>query len=289
MELNTYKIRESVLLDHIRTDRFKKSRFTVTFILPADSENYSQVALFLPTAMRATEKYSSFSALCRRCDELYAADISDMNSLRSGVCLVGLRAAMLGNEYINEDDRRAGFDVLDGVMEAMSQILIHPLLKECDLETEKLNLINRINAQVNDPFTFGLRRLRELIMKDLPGVITADKAKAQVKKAESRMLREFFESVLKKARLEFFYCGSESAERVQALIEKHFSELLCKKSKSDFLKLPERQAQNIEVNESGAYGQSHLMLGFRSGIVLDDKEFYAAELMNEIYGEGPIS
>ena len=127
MELNTYKIRESVLLDHIRTDRFKKARFTITFKIPADGENYTRAALFLPTAMRATEKYPNFSSLCRRCDELYGADIADMNSLRSGICLIGLRAVMLGNEYINEDDRRAGFDVLDGVMEAMAQILLHPL------------------------------------------------------------------------------------------------------------------------------------------------------------------
>ncbi len=289
MELNTYKIRESVLLDHIRTDRFKKARLTITFVLPADNESYAKAALFLPTAMRATEKYRDFAALCRRCDELYAADISDMNSLRSGVCLVGLRAAMLGNEYINEDDRSEGFDVLGGVMEAMSQILLHPLLREDDLETEKLNFINRINAQVNDPFTFSLRRLREIVMKDMPGVITSDTAKEQAKKTDCQMLREFSESVLEKARLEFFYCGEESAERVKDLIEKHFSELLCEKSERAFSGLPERPAQNAEVNESGAYGQSHLLMGFRSGTVLDDKEFYAAELMNEIYGEGSIS
>ena len=188
MELNTYKIRESVLLDHIRTDRFKKARFTITFTLPADGENYTTSALFLPTAMRATEKYRDFASLCRRCDELYAADISDMNSLRSGVCLMGLRAAMLGNDYINEEDRDSGFDVLDGVMEAMSQILLHPLMRESDLETEKLNLINRINSQVNDPFTFGLRRLREIVMKDMPGVITAEKAKEQARKTDCRKL-----------------------------------------------------------------------------------------------------
>lgn len=289
MKLNTYKIRESVLLDHIQTDRFKKSRFTVTFKIPANGEGYTKAALLLPTAMRATERYPSFASLCRRCDELYAADIADMNSLRSGVCLVGLRAAMLGNEYINEDDRAAGFDVLDGVMEAMSQILLRPLLRESDLETEKLNFINRINAQINDPFSFSLRRLREIVMKDMPGVITSEAAKEQAKGINTQMLKEFFDTVIKKASLEFFYCGSESAERVQSLIEKHFSELLCEKCEPLLSGLPERPAQNVQINESGAYGQSHLLMGFRSGIVLEDKEFYAAELMNEIYGEGPIS
>ena len=97
------------------------------------------------------------------------------------------------------------------------------------------------------------------------------------------------DTVIKKASLEFFYCGSESAERVQSLIEKHFSELLCEKCEPLFSGLPERSAQNVQINESGAYGQSHLLMGFRSGIVLEDKEFYATELMNEIYGEGPIS
>ena len=43
------------------------------------------------------------------------------------------------------------------------------------------------------------------------------------------------------------------------------------------------------VEETGEYTQSNLLIGFCTGVKLADPEFYSAELMNEIYGEGPTS
>ena len=174
MELKTYNITPSVPLDYLGTDKFKKARFSVALSLPADSNNYSVGTLLFPTSMRGTESYENFAALCRRCDELYASDISDMASLRGGISMLGLRAQMLDNKYVSEKERAEGFDILDGVLGVMSEILFAPRLLDRHIENEKLNLINRIKAQVNDPFGFAMRRLREIVADalDLTLVVT---------------------------------------------------------------------------------------------------------------------
>ena len=289
MELITYNLTPSAPLDYICTDRFKKSRFSVVMSLPADKKNYAAGALLLPASMRGTEKFSDFAALCRRCDELYAADISDASSLRGGVSVVGLRAQMLDNKYSTEKEKSEGFDILDGVMELMSEILFRPLFKEENIENEKTNLINRIRAQINDPFGFALRRMREIMMEGEPGVILSEDAIDQIRSIKTNQLEKFREYLISAARVEFFYCGEEPHERVEALVKKHFAPLLTEREKikaQSFKKCPDKPKY---VDETGEYGQSNLLIGFRTPSLLDSPDFYAAELANEIFGEGPVS
>lgn len=257
--------------------------------LPADSETYACAAMLMPSSMRATEKYGSFAELCRRCDELYAADISDMMSLRGGVFSIGLRALMLGNKYVREEERDGGLDILDGTTELMSQIIFSPLLSERDLENEKIILINKIKSQVNDPLTFGLRRLRETLMEGEPGILTSEKAIEAIKGLTREKLCRFREKLISEAKVEFFYCGEESQSTVKSLIEKHFSGLLTERDGNAEKRTLKAVSTVRYIDEDGDYAQSNLLLGFRSNVLLDDVDFYAAELANEILGEGPVS
>ena len=282
-------ISESVFLDYINTDKFKKARFSVVLSLPADSNQYAAGALLFPVSMRATKIFPDFSSLCKRCDELYAADISDMSSLRGGVSLLGLRAQMLDNRYASESERNDGFDILAGVLQVMSQIMFSPLFKKEDVENEKLNLINRIRSQINDPFGFALRRLRETMMANTPGVISSSDAIDQISKITEKEISDYRAYLLSKARVEFFYCGTEPIERVTELIKDNFYPVL-QNSSERASAFKDREIESTRfVEEEGEYSQSQLLMGFRSNTFLSDEDFYAAELANEIFGEGPVS
>jgi predicted Zn-dependent peptidase len=289
MELKTYRLSGSAVLDHIRTDSFKKARLSVTLTLPADSNDLAAMSLVLPISMRATEKYGDFATLCRRCDDLYAADIGDTGAIRGKYTVLGLRAAMLCNRYVTDADRENGVDITDGVMELMSQILLHPQLLERDIENEKANQINRIKARVNDSFGFAVRRLREVMQKGEPCIMEAHESISRIEKLTRDSLEEYRSRLLRGARVEFFYCGPESQERISELIEKHFAPLL--ESDAGELPIPDARTAGNEksVAEEGEYTQSNLLLGFCTGVRLNDPEFYSAELMNEIYGEGSTS
>ena len=176
MELKTYSISKRAVLDHIYTEDFKRARFTVSLTLPASTEDFAATSLVMPISMRGTERYGDFAALSRRCDDLYAAYVGDMGSVRGGYSVLGLRSAMLCNRYMTDEDRAAGFDITDGVMELMAEIILRPRLIERDIENEKLNRINRIKARVNDSFGLSVRRLREIMHKGEPCVLEAGEA-----------------------------------------------------------------------------------------------------------------
>ncbi len=285
MKLTTHKISESVLLDHINTDKFKKARFSIVFSQPADVKSYAAGALLFPTAMRATDEFPDFAALCRRCDELYAADISDISTVRGGTSFRGLRAGMLDNKYASECE----LDILDGVMNAMSQIIFAPCLRENDVENEKINLINRAKARTNSSLRYAWSRFREIMMNGYPGVMSYDETIEQVQSIKRSDLLEYRENMLAYSGVEFFYCGEASAERVTELIKKHFAPLVCKRTTESSEPFQFKVKEPKYINEIGNYAQSQLICGFSTDTTLSDRDFYAMELANEIFGEGPVS
>ena len=76
MNYRVYKISESVTLAHIKTDKFKKARLTVTFSSLADKDESPKTSMLMPVAFLGTEKYPEFRSVCCRADDLYAADLS---------------------------------------------------------------------------------------------------------------------------------------------------------------------------------------------------------------------
>ncbi|MBE6600281.1 MAG: insulinase family protein, partial [Ruminococcaceae bacterium] len=284
MKIITYKINESVILDHISTDKFKKARFSITFSLPADIKHYAAGALLFPVSMRATEEFPDFASLCRRCDELYAVDISDTASTRGGVSFRGLRAGMLDNKYAED-----GVDILDGAMHIMSQIILAPVMSKKDIENEKLNAKNRIKAQKNSAFRFAWQRFREIMMKDYPGTLSAEDAISSIDALSKEGLEKYRRFMQEHANIEFFYCGEQSPERVTELIKKHFSPLLEKRKTLPLKPAKFTSKEPKYINEMGNYSQSQLICGFSSDTLISDPDFYAAELANEVFGEGPVS
>ena len=144
MNLKVYEINDSVRLVHIRTDKFKKARLTVTFTVKADKEDTPKTSMLMPVSFLGTEKYNDFRSVCCRAEELYAADISDFNIMRGGYQITGLAASILNDGYISVEDREKGFSILEGCFDLISEILKSPLFRESDTETEKANRINRI-------------------------------------------------------------------------------------------------------------------------------------------------
>lgn len=284
MKITTNKINGSVILDHICTDKFKKARFSVTFSLPADIKYYAAGALLFPVSMRGTEEFADFASLCRRCDELYAADIADTASSRGGVLFRGLRAGMLDNKYAED-----GVDILDGTMHVMSQIILAPVMSEKDIENEKLNAINRIKAQKNSAFRFAWQRFREIMMRDYPGTLSAETALNLLNALSKDDLEKYRQFMLEHANIEFFYCGEQSPESVTELIKKHFAPLLEKRDTFPLCGARFTSKEPKFIDETGNYSQSQLICGFSTDTIISDPDFYAAELANEIFGEGPVS
>ncbi len=289
MNCKRYEIGNGLSLVYVNTDRFKKARLSLAFTVPLDAEMTPQRSLLMATGFLGTEKYTDFRSICRRAEELYAADISDFNIMRGEFQILGLTALMLGDDYITDEDRKNGFSVLSGVLELFSEIVLHPLYRETDVETEKINRINRVKSRKNNAFGYAKLRFNKIMFENEPSGQTLNGEVEQLERIRKKDLCERREQLCRKAQAEFFYCGTASAEAVIDLINKSFSSL-GNEAEPISPSNVKRQAEKLkEIEETGEYRQGNLLIGFRTGVVLDDSEFYAVELMNQIFGDGSSS
>lgn len=289
MDYKTYKISDSVILSHIKTERFKKARLTAVLRTAITQDLSPMTSLIMPVAFLGTEKYPSFRSICCRAEELYAADLSDINMKLGNYQLTGLAASMLNENYISEHDREQGFSILSGVMEMFSELLFKALFRPENVETEKVNQINRINSRKNDAFGYAKYRFTKEMFKGEPCGHSLSGEVEQVTAITAQQLREHCQGIVKTAPMEFFYCGNAEAQAVIELIKKYFPN----RTEGADVNVPSTVTAASEtpkyIEENGLYRQGNLLLGFRTGNALSDREFYAVELMNQIFGDGSTS
>ena len=289
---NNFKIGNRINCSCIKTDKFKKARLSVTFTLPIEKDSTYLNSMLFPVAFLGTQKYPDFRSLCIDSEELYASDLTDVNQKLGNLQIVGVHASMLNDEFISESDKSNGFSIIKGVFEIISQIILHPLLRDKDIETERSNQIKRVRARRNDAFGYAKYRFSQVLFDGDPIGAPLIGEENQLTSFSADDLRKAYTDLIENAPMDIFYCGSLDPDAVAELVKRELSEFVTEAFEEEKRQIPsfERRATKVKrIEESGEYRQGNLLVGFRAGTVLSDKDFYASELMNQIYGDGSTS
>ena len=89
----------------INTDKFKMSRLSFNFILPADKERSPLTRIMLAVMMRGCEKYPSIVSINKRLDELYGATVSWRAVSVGERHIFRISCEILSNKYRLPDDK----------------------------------------------------------------------------------------------------------------------------------------------------------------------------------------
>ena len=136
MILHTKKVSESMSLTALQTDRFKTGVLTFTLYLPLTPE-YTALHILLAGMMRrGTEKYPSVAAINRRLDELYATDVEIRSTKLGNNLLFTITTEMLDPRYVPDEEK-----LLDGVIETIAELLLHPIVKNGALRRIKIQAL----------------------------------------------------------------------------------------------------------------------------------------------------
>ena len=282
------KLWESADLTAIKTDKFKTGMISFSFSLPLDAKLSAYNLMLGGVLRRGSVKYPSAAALNRRLDELYASSV-EIKNLRCGKNeLLIFSSEMLDNAFVND-----GSDLLDGVLELISELIMNPVLEDnafpkAAVDKERVNVSDAIKAEINNPRVYASRRCAELMHSADTDFPTVRQMAELVDTCDGESLYKHYIRVLSESKASVFYIGSEDIEDVAEKIKSHFS--------------PFGSAQNVvvpmsaesfekskEVTEDFPVSQGKLCMGFRIGVCADSDEYFAAALFNEIFGGSPAS
>ena len=291
MGLDRTTIGTGINISFIESDKFKTNYIGVSLISGLNREKASKNALLTKVLKRGSKNYPTMAILNRELDFLYSAGIGAGVGKLGEAQIVGLSAYMLENKYALDD-----CDILAGTFGILGDILTNPLIEDGGfkteyVETEKTNLINDIEAQINDKGSYSYRKCTEIMCKDEKFSINNLGTIEDVKAIDSKNLYEHYKYAMSSYTMEIF-CIGKFADKKQELTDK-FKDLF-KDIKRENLESFDTQvilkAKNKgEHIEEMQVNQGKLSMGFRIGMSNKDGDFAKFTLFNAIYGASPTS
>lgn len=281
-------IADGVKLNYIETDKFKTNYISFNFMAPLDKERSCFNSLLCPVLMRGTEIYPDQSSINKRLQYLYSGEVAARNDKAGEYQIFGLKVNMLDNRYTR------GTDVTEGMTDILCELIFRPYLESgifasSYVEGEKINLIDAIDAEINNKTKYSLQRLNEEMFRSEVFGISKYGSKEQVKAITPNELYKAYRYALEKYKIEIYFVGKCDFEKLKEKLASCFDGI-----KRDLI--PLKDASIIlssngvrEVVDTEAVNQGKLCLGFRTGCTPKDDNYYLLQLFSEIYGGSPTS
>ena len=277
-----------VTLRALQTDKFKTGCFSVNLLRPHCAQTAAEDALLPSVLLRGTEHYPEMGDISAHLDELYGATFGTLIRRKGEVKLLGFYA-----DFIEDAFLPAGEKVLAPMVDFLREVLYRPRTENgcfCKrfVEGEKQNLINAIEASLNDKRVYATgQMLKTMCADEAYGVPRLGDAE-HVRAITAESLWEHYRRVLATSRIEIFYAGRCCAQEIAALLRPVFPQ-----ERRECVPVGTKVVLHAgavrEQTECMDVTQGKLVMGLRTGITVEDADFPALLLLNAVYGAGVTS
>ena len=199
---------EGVAFNSIVDTRFKKSRISATLVAPLNKKTAAANALLSYVLTRSCRKYPDFTALSRKLDELYGAALYPSVRRQGDLQLISFSAAGLDDRYSLN-----GESVSSELADLLCSIIFDPALTDGkfnteDLEQERRQLIDAIDADFNDKRIYAINRCIECMCRNEPFSIGRFGSREDVSKLTQDDVYYAWQQLLENSRTELAMLGS---------------------------------------------------------------------------------
>ena len=289
MALVKKRIADGVGLNYLETEKFKTGYLSVNFVTALDAECAAKNALIPNILLRGSKKYPNMAEINKKLDYLYASGISARNSKRGELQVFGLCASMIDSSYAID-----GEDILAEVVDVLEDILLDPVtdgeaFDSAYIESEKNNLIDAINAKINNKAIYARQRcIAEMCKAERFGLDESGTVES-VAACTPQSVYAQYKLALETYPIEIFFVGHCDIDALADKLGAMFAKV--KRTPADIpttevvraCEKPQSITEDMPVN------QGKLSIGWRTGITLNDADYPALMMFNEIFGGGVTS
>ena len=271
----------------VQTDKFKTGCLSVTLISRLSKKTASLNAVLPRVLRRGTSSYPDMESIASALDDLYGAHIEPFVRKKGENQLVGFISDFVDDYYIDGED-----SILESVANLMGEMLLSPNTFSGRLRSEYVNsereqLIDEINAAINDKIQYSVTRLVEqMCSQEAYGINKLGTAQTAAKISVATLTKQYRE-LLASSEIRFFYCGSADFERVELAVMSAFSALPRKMppldTGTDILLDPVKKNVRNFTDELDVT-QGKLSIGFRLGETMAHPNYAAIMVFNALYG-----
>ena len=286
--IQVFELFPGVTLRFFADSRFKQGCLSFQLVRPMAAEEAAMNALLPAVLLRGTQAYPDLRAITLHLDDLYGASVSALVRRVGDYQTTGLYCSFMEDRYAMDGD-----EILAPMVDFLRQLLLEPVMEDGGfsadfVESEKKNLISTIESELNDKRVYaGAQLLKIMCPEDAFGIPRLGD-RASVEKIDAKALYRHYQRILRESRVELFYVGSASPERIIPLLKNMLAGI-----ERCYVNLPEQtafhDAGGQHTRETMDITQSKLCMGFVTPITNRTENFAAMQLLNTIFGAGMTS
>ena len=289
MKSDRLELLPGVWLNMVQTDRFKTGCFSINFLRPLRLETAAPNALIPSVLLRGCSMCPDMQTISNHLDTLYGAGVGTLVRKKGEVQSVGLYADFL-------EDRYAGSEpIFSQMMDFIRDLLFYPCLNNGGflpeyLDGERCNLVNTIEAKINDKRAYAVSGLIRNMFRGEAYAVPRLGKKDTLNALSGQDLYTLWQDMLASSRVELFYLGQKSREEVTARLQSVLSDLPRVRELIPVQTVPVIPNRPVQFVEKALdVTQGKLSLGLRTDITATDSRYPALLLLNAVYGAGMTS
>ena len=292
MEVNRVEIRPGVWLNHLREDKFKTACFSVSLLSQLNRETASMNALIPFVLRRGTGSYPTMEALNARFEELYGTAIEPVIRKIGEIQCSGFFASFPEDVFLPD-----GESILRDVIALTLDMLLSPvtrggLLLPAYVESERDNLLDLIASRVNNKRSYAITRCVEEMCCCEDFAVSRYGDEDSCRSINYKKLSRHYRTLLQTSPIEIFYCGRASLKTVRSLLRELLSTLPRGELDDEIgteIRMNALEAEPRFSEEEMSVAQCNLVIGWRLGECMEEPDFPALYVFNDLYGGSPSS
>lgn len=281
------EIMRGVHLTAVRAERFKTGCLSMTLLAPHMKKTAAMNAVLPYVLRRGTARLPDMESIAAALDDMYGVRIEPAIRKKGEVAAVGFCADFPDRAFLP-----GMTDTLGQTAQLMGELLLSPAtrggrLRADYVESERRNLTDDINAEINDKRSYASLRLTEAMFRGESYGVPKLGTLADAGRISVATLTRHYKELIVGAPIEIFYCGAEDPERVAAIAREVLSPLpraaeIVMPVTHDAARLPAGPAKRIV--ERMDVTQGRLIMGFRLGEIMEEPDFAALAVFNAAFG-----
>ena len=287
--MTTTALYPGVTLHALNENRFKSEYLSVDFLLSGDLLDRAHAAVLTQVMLCGSRDYPTEAALERALYELYDADFYQGGYLLGETMVKHFTMVSARDRFLPD-----GATVRRDARGLLYSCMLRPLadngrFRKKHVDNQKKNRIDLLKAEkINRP-RYAAHKCMEMLCAGEPCALSTEQMKKSIRGVTPESLYAYYERILREAPVEIFYAGDEDADSLAKDLSAGLRSLFTPKRAlcPDVVSTQKREVMR-RTEKLPAY-QSTLCLGYKTPILMGQKDFTALSLTREMLCLSPLS
>ncbi|MCA1062437.1 insulinase family protein [Rossellomorea aquimaris] len=278
------KKKHGYTLHIVQTDKYKTNSLILKMKAPLDHETVTLRGLLPHVMQSSTNTYPSTTDLRSYLDELYGANFFVDLGKKGEYHIVSMSVEIANEKFLKDSE-----PLLQKGIEFLADVLQNPHVDEQNgfdektVSKEKRNQKVRIQAVYDDKMRYANSRLVEEMCKGERFALHVNGVSEEVDAITAKSLYDYYKKVMSEDQFDLYVIGDVDVREVEMLCDRllHLNERTPQEVDSSEVK---RKEKEHVVKEKQDVKQGKLNMGYRTHTKYGDRDYFALQVFNGIFG-----